>query len=67
MTSSAVIAEMIADVEEFLDSVDGLDDLLDDLHALGAGEPPTPTGELAELLGRTPRAERPAVPISRAS
>jgi len=54
VSTSAVIAEMIADLEEFLDSTDGLDDLLSGLRTLGEGAAPTPSHELMALLAGTP-------------
>lgn len=65
--STDVIDEMIADVEEFLDSVDGLDHLLGRLHDLAGAETPTPDAELRALLAGPVGVGAPARPVGIAS
>ena len=54
MSTSAVIEEMLDDLEEFVNLTDGVGDMLEELHALGEAAAPVPDGELVVLLaGRT--------------
>jgi len=54
VSTSAVIEEMLDDLEEFVNLTDGVGDMLEELHALGEAAAPVPDGELVVLLaGRT--------------
>ena len=69
MSTRPVIADMLADAQEFLDGgIDELAALLDEFASYGEQPVPAPSPELAQLLaGRpaapAPRPQRPAVPV----
>jgi hypothetical protein len=56
VSTSAVIEEMLDDLEEFVNLTDGVGDMLNQLHALGEADAPAPDGELLVLLAGTTRA-----------
>ena len=59
MSSSAVIEEMLDDLEEFVNLTDGVGDMLEQLHELGEAIAPVPDGELVVLLAGTLRTAAP--------
>ena len=64
MSTSSVVAEMVADAQEFLDGGSAaLSGLLEEVATYGDRPVPTPSAELALLLAGRPAVPRPATPV----